>query len=99
MSSPEVTVLTAVRNGERYLLETIASIQAQTFGDWEYIIVDDNSDDDTCELVEMVRSNEPRLHLLRRKQSAGPYVASNDGLREARGPPSQPGAIRSRASP
>jgi glycosyltransferase involved in cell wall biosynthesis len=85
MSSPEVTVLTAVRNGSRYLLETIASIQAQTFADWEYIIVDDNSDDDTCKLVKAARCGDSRLRLLCRRRSAGPYVAANDGLREARG--------------
>ena len=84
MSVPEVTVLTAVRNGARYLSETIASIQAQTFSDWEYIIVDDNSDDNTVELVEAARREDPRLRLLRRDSSAGPYVAANDGLREAR---------------
>jgi glycosyltransferase involved in cell wall biosynthesis len=84
VSIPEVTVLTAVRNGARYLSETIASIQAQTFADWEYIIVDDNSDDDTTELVEVARRKDPRLRLLRRDSSAGPYVAANDGLREAR---------------
>ena len=84
MSSPEVTVLTAVRNGARYLPETIASIQAQTFADWEYLIVDDNSDDDTVELVEAAQRKDPRLRLIRRDSSAGPYVAANDGIREAR---------------
>src|SRR5579862_2093130 len=85
MSYPEVTVITAVRNGERYLPETIASIQAQTFSGWEYIIVDDKSDDHTCKLVEEAQSHDSRIRLLRRKHSAGPYTAANDGLREARG--------------
>ena len=85
MSVPQVTVLTAVRNGARYLPETIASIQAQTFANWEYIIVDDNSNDDTCEVVETACRRDPRLKLFRRELSGGPYVAANDGLREARG--------------
>jgi hypothetical protein len=85
VTSPKVTVLTAVRNGTRYLSQTIASIQAQTFSDWEYIIVDDKSGDDTCDLVEAARCNDLRLRLLRRNSSGGPYVAANDGLREARG--------------
>jgi hypothetical protein len=84
VSVPGVTVLTAVRNGGRYLSETIASIQAQTFSDWEYIIVDDNSSDNTVELVEAARREDARLKLLRRDTSAGPYVAANDGLAEAR---------------
>src|ERR1035437_5174793 len=85
MSVPKVTVLTAVRNGAPYLSETIANIQAQTFSDWEYVIVDDNSDDETIEIVEAARRKDSRLKLLRREISPGPYVAANDGLRIARG--------------
>lgn len=85
MNAPKVTVLTAVRNGAPYLSQTIASIQAQTFSDWEYVIVDDNSDDDTVEIVEAARRKDSRLKLLRRESSAGPYVAANDGLRVACG--------------
>lgn len=85
MNSPEVTVLTAVRNGQRYLPETIDCIRAQTFSDWEYIIVDDASDDDTVEIVEAAERSDARIRLLRRKNSQGPYVAANDGLREAQG--------------
>lgn len=84
MSGPEVTVLTAVRNGSRYISETIASIQAQTFSDWEYIIVDDHSEDDTVELIKAARRKDPRLRLLCRDGSGGPYVAANDGIRESR---------------
>lgn len=78
-------MLTAVRNGAAYLLETIECIRAQTFADWEYLIVDDNSDDVTCELVETARRSDPRIRLIRRGRSAGPYVAANDGLADARG--------------
>lgn len=85
MSHPAVTVLTAVRNGGRYLPETISSVQAQTFTDWEYIIVDDASDDDTISIVETAARRDRRLKLLRRAESRGPYVAANDGLRVARG--------------
>lgn len=54
-------MLTAVRNGAAYLLETIECIRAQTFADWEYLIVDDNSDDVTCELVETARRSDPEF--------------------------------------
>ena len=64
MRAPHVTVLTAVRNGAAYLLETIECIRAQTFADWEYLIVDDNSDDATCELVEGARRSDPRIRLI-----------------------------------
>jgi len=82
---PAVTVLTAVRNGARYLPATIESVQKQTFADWEYIIVDDASDDRTLGIVEEFQRGDPRLRLLRRTTSGGPYTAANDGLRVARG--------------
>jgi hypothetical protein len=82
---PEVTVLTAVRNGARFLQETIASIRGQTVSDWEYVIVDDASDDDTVAIVELEASSDVRIRLLRRTETAGPYVAANDGLGVATG--------------
>ncbi len=82
---PVASVITAVRNGARYLAETIASVQAQSFQDWEYLIVDDASDDDTCEVVERMRQRDRRLILLRRSVCGGPYAAANEAVQQARG--------------
>lgn len=82
---PAVTVLTAARDAARTLHDTIASIRAQTFGDWEYIVVDDASSDDTVRLVEAAMQDEPRLRLVRRSTAGGPYVAANEGLSSAVG--------------
>jgi hypothetical protein len=85
MSLPKVTVLTAVRNGALCLGETIESIRTQTFSDWEYIIVDDASDDGTAEIIEKAAQSDRRLRLIRRTFSGGPYAAANEGLRCANG--------------
>lgn len=82
---PVVTVLTAVRNGARFLPETIASIRNQTFGDWEHVIVDDASDDDSAQIVESAMRADPRIKLVRRTERGGPYDAANEGLSSARG--------------
>jgi glycosyltransferase involved in cell wall biosynthesis len=82
---PEVTVLTAVRNGARFLPETIASIRRQTFDDLEYIVVDDASDDQSPQVVEDAMRSDARIRLLRRHERGGPYAAANHGLRDARG--------------
>ncbi|MGH9894914.1 MAG: glycosyltransferase family 2 protein, partial [bacterium] len=82
---PRVSVITAVRNGERFIRETIASIRNQTVDDLEYIIVDDASDDSTVYVVEDEMRDDPRIRLLRRDLRGGPYAAANDGLRVARG--------------
>ncbi len=85
MTDPQVTVLTAVRNGSAYLAETIRSIQNQSFADWEYIIVDDNSDDSTVRIAKEFARHDERIAILARSTSVGPYAAANDGLRIARG--------------
>lgn len=83
--SPEVTVLTAVRNGMPYLQETVACIQAQSFTNWEYIIVDDSSDDESADWIEDEAHRDPRIISIRRKYQGGPFAAANDGLHQARG--------------
>ncbi|HYE72500.1 MAG TPA: glycosyltransferase family A protein [Blastocatellia bacterium] len=82
---PEITVLTAVRNGIKYLPATLKSIQAQTFEDWELILVDDASADDTPRLIEAEMKRDPRIKLIRRTQAGGPFVAAYDGLKYASG--------------
>lgn len=82
---PEITVLTAVRNGVKYLPATLASIQAQTFEDWELILVDDASADDTPRLIEAEMKRDPRIKLVRRTQAGGPFIAAYDGLQYAQG--------------
>jgi glycosyltransferase involved in cell wall biosynthesis len=82
---PTVTVLTAVRNGARFLDDTIRSVQEQTFADWEYLLVDDASEDDTVQIIETAAARDPRIRLIRRSERGGPYVAANVGLAEAKG--------------
>src|SRR4051794_2842896 len=51
-SMPTVTVVTPCYNAARFIERTIGSVCAQTFGDWEYVIVDDGSKDDSAAVVE-----------------------------------------------
>jgi glycosyltransferase involved in cell wall biosynthesis len=85
MRRPLITVITAVRNGERFLEETIRSIQAQNLSDFEYLIVDDASTDSTARVVEQLAAADKRLRLIQRSSSGGPYVAANDALASSRG--------------
>ena len=82
---PEVTVLTAVRNGERYLPETIDSILNQTFCNWEYIIVDDKSTDGTVKIIQDYMKKDKRIKLTKLGKNLGPFGAANVGLRIANG--------------
>jgi glycosyltransferase involved in cell wall biosynthesis len=85
MKVPHVTVLTAVHNGAAYLQETIGNILEQDFTDFEYVIVDDASTDETPALVERAARRDSRIRLLRRSVTGGPYAAANTGLAQSRG--------------
>ena len=49
---PQITVLMSVYNGEKYLSEAIDSILAQTFKNFEFVIIDDASTDHTIKILE-----------------------------------------------
>lgn len=83
--TPLVTVLTCAHDAGRYIHEAIQSILTQTHSDWEYVIVDDASQDDTADICESYARTDPRFRLIRRGTKGGPYVAANEGFRHARG--------------
>ena len=66
LSSPKITVLTAVYNGASFLAEAISNIQSQDFDDWEYIIVDDASTDESKKIVDQAMRLDRRLRLVPR---------------------------------
>ncbi len=63
----------------------IESIQKQTMEDWELIIVDDCSKDNTCEIVRGYAAEDDRIILIKQSKNAGPGKAKNDGLKKAMG--------------
>ncbi len=80
---PKVSILLAVYNGARYLSEAIESILAQTFADWEFIIIDDASKDATPEVLN--RYTDPRIVRLHNDKNLGLARSLNRGLSLARG--------------
>lgn len=85
MNQPRISVLMSVRNGLPYVEECIRSIAAQTFRDWEFIIVDNASTDGTIELVEKIAADEPRIRFLRNERDLGQSGSLNRGLEVCRG--------------
>ena len=77
----EITILMPVRNGEKYIKESIDSILKQTFTDFELLIMDDGSTDRTVERIE--RYTDERIRLIRRKHN---FIRNlNEGLELALG--------------
>ncbi|MGC2424830.1 MAG: glycosyltransferase [Nitrospirota bacterium] len=82
---PVASVITPAYNAAPFIRETIKSVQAQTFTDWEMIVIDDCSTDDTREVVEEEAKNDPRIRLARMTRNSRQALARNKGIREARG--------------
>lgn len=72
---PRFSVLVPAYNAEATLRETLDSISAQTMDDWECVVVDDGSADDTAAIVSSYESGDPRFRLLRQENrgAAGAY--------------------------
>jgi glycosyltransferase involved in cell wall biosynthesis len=80
--TPVASVLVAAHNAGRFLDATIQSALAQTFANFELIVVDDGSTDDTVSRMRSV--NDPRLRIIEQAQSGAP-AAMNTALCAARG--------------
>lgn len=76
-------------NTGKFIAESINSVIAQTYTDWELIIVDDASTDDTDEVVkkftEPAEVNASKIHYLKNAQNSGAAVSRNRALRESHG--------------
>lgn len=84
MSRPRVSILMPVYNREAFLRPAIDSIRAQTFGDFELILIDDGSTDGSPEVMDEAASQDRRI-VVWRQENAGISTALNRGLDLARG--------------
>lgn len=83
--TPVVSIVTPVHNGAAFIRETIASVQAQTRGDWELLVVDDASEDGSATIVEELAAEDSRIRIIRLERNGGAAVARNAGIRAAQG--------------
>lgn len=81
----KVSIITPSWNSEKYIKETIESVQNQTYQNWEMIIVDDCSSDKTVEIVEKVSKSDPRIRVLKQYVNGGAAKARNRSLQESTG--------------
>jgi glycosyltransferase involved in cell wall biosynthesis len=81
---PRVSVILPVFNAERFLAEALQSVRAQTFRDFELIVIDDGSSDRSFAIAETFVREEPRAVVVR-QENRGLVAALNRGLAMARG--------------
>lgn len=80
-----VSIITPTYNCGKFIAETIESIKAQTYKDWEIIIVDDCSTDNTKEIVEQYQKIDSRIKYYCLSTNSGAAEARNEALRRAQG--------------
>ena len=85
MSLPALSVLMPVHNAAATLAASVASVQAQTLGDWELWLIDDASTDGSGALAAHLAAGDPRIRVLSLPANRGAAAARNAGLEQARG--------------
>ncbi len=83
-AAPVVSVVIPVYNVEAWLPRVLASVQAQTFADWECVCVDDGSTDGSAALIRSAAAQDARIRLIS-QPNGGAAAARNRGMAEARG--------------
>src|SRR5215212_437187 len=83
MASPSISVIMATYNHEAYVAEAIRSVLEQSHRDFEFLIVDDASDDDTPDIVQTFK--DPRIVFWRGRDKLGSSVRRNELIARAQG--------------
>src|SRR5699024_4756465 len=80
---PMISVITPAYNSEDFIKETIQTVLDQTYSDWEMIIVDDRSKDDTVRLVKEMQDRDARIRLIELEENSGSAVARNTEIKHS----------------
>jgi teichuronic acid biosynthesis glycosyltransferase TuaG len=80
-----VSIITPAYNAGRFIADAVATVRAQTHVNWELLIVDDCSSDDTVQRAQRAAASDSRVELIRQQRNSGPACARNAALSAARG--------------
>jgi glycosyltransferase involved in cell wall biosynthesis len=85
MSDALVSIVLPTYNGARYLRESLDSVLAQTHENWQLVVVDDGSADETPQIIAEYAERDPRIETIRHERNQGMARGLNDGFAAARG--------------
>ncbi|MBN8235215.1 glycosyltransferase family 2 protein [Halobacillus kuroshimensis] len=85
MSNDRVSIITPAYHAAGQIMETIRTVQHQTYTNWEMIIVDDCSEDETVSVVKRAQEKDDRIRLICLHENKGPAFARNRAIESARG--------------
>ncbi|RRQ50016.1 glycosyltransferase family 2 protein [Maribacter algicola] len=80
-----VSIITPVYNSEKFLSYNIGTVQAQTYKNWEHILVDDCSTDGSQEVIKSFQEKDSRIRYFRLQKNGGAAVARNKAIELANG--------------
>lgn len=80
-----VSIITPMYNSEKYIAEMIESVISQSYTNWELIIVDDCSNDNSVNIVNKFAINDKRIRLIKQDKNGGPSSARNRAINESNG--------------
>ncbi|WP_352405037.1 glycosyltransferase [Sporanaerobacter acetigenes] len=85
MINEKVTIITPCWNSSKYIEETISSVQSQTYTNWEMIIVDDCSTDNSVDIINRIAEKDSRIRLLIQEKNSGAAKARTRAMLEGTG--------------
>lgn len=80
-----ISIITPVHNSEKFISETIKSVQKQTYSNWELFLIDDCSSDNSIDVIEKFQSKDARINLIKNEKNSGPAITRNKGIKAAEG--------------
>lgn len=82
---PKISIVTPAYNCEKYLEEAVNSVLAQSFEDWELLIIDDCSKDATWLRMQTLAKQDNRIRIFQNRHNSGSAATRNNGIRQAKG--------------
>ena len=80
MDTPDVSIIMPAFNDAQYIQQAINSVQAQAYENWELIIIDDGSNDETLNIILTAAKADGRIHVIQHPKNVGLTQSLNDGL-------------------
>lgn len=85
LEAEKVSIIMPAYNASRYIIKPIESVINQTHDNWELVIVDDCSTDNTVDVIRNYQKKDSRIQLYQLEQNSGAAVARNHGIEKATG--------------
>jgi teichuronic acid biosynthesis glycosyltransferase TuaG len=82
---PLVSIVVPVYNAARFMDDTIQTVLSQTYQNWEILLVDDCSSDDSVQIIQKYQKKDERIKLFKLSENSGAAIARNTGIDNAKG--------------